>query len=110
MIFPDEGNCVAETLELIFFQILASVDDLGLTHTEFGWTECTLYKYLHPTCDAHYTYVLWDGFFLMKPFGTILCYPILPTSFSPLLNGFYTSFEAQFNISNALFKLSLIVG
>jgi hypothetical protein len=31
VIFPDEGNCVAETLELIFFQILASVDDLGLT-------------------------------------------------------------------------------
>ena len=30
VIFPDEGNCFAETLELIFFQILASVDDLGL--------------------------------------------------------------------------------
>ena len=29
MIFPDEGNCVAETLELLF-QILVSVDDLGL--------------------------------------------------------------------------------
>ena len=41
MIFPDEGNCVAETLELIFFQILASVDDLGLT--AYGVLLCLLF-------------------------------------------------------------------
>ena len=30
MIFPDEGSCVVETLELLSFQIVARVDDLGL--------------------------------------------------------------------------------
>ena len=56
MIFPDEGNCVAETLELIFFQILASVDDLGLTslstvsHTVY-WATRLEHEQIH-FCDS----------------------------------------------------------